>query len=185
VLTRFEGVSPAAVGWFILPFAAGNFLGPLLLGPLFDSIGRRPMIALTYGLAGALVILVGVLFCLGVLDAAEQTAGWSVVFFFASAAASAAYLTIGESFPLEMRALAIALFYAAGTAIGGIAGPALFDALIATGSRSEILEGYLLGGALMLAAAATELALGISAERRSLEDIAAPLSQAPPLAEYA
>lgn len=182
VLTRFEGVPSSDVGWFILPFAAGNFLGPLLLGPLFDSIGRRPMIAATYGLAGALVVLVGVLFRLGYLDAAEQTAGWTIVFFFASAAASAAYLTIGESFPLEMRALAIALFYAAGTAIGGIAGPALFGTLIATGSRAEILEGYLLGGGLMLMAAATELVLGIAAERRSLEDIAAPLSQAPPLA---
>ena len=182
VLTRFEGVPTASVGWFILPFAAGNFLGPLVLGPLFDSVGRKRMITLTYSAAGVLVILLGFLFRADSLDAAQQTLGWTIVFFFASAGASAAYLTIGESFPLEMRALAIALFYATGTAIGGIAGPALFGALIETGSRSEILFGYLLGGALMLAAAATELGLGIAAERRPLEEIAAPLSQLTPFA---
>jgi MFS family permease len=182
VLTHFEGVPADSIGWFILPFAAGNFLGPLLLGRFFDSWGRKPMIAASYALAGLLVIAVGILFRWHALDAVGQTAGWTVVFFFASAAASAAYLTIGESFPLEMRALSIALFYAAGTAIGGIAGPALFGALIATGSRNEILIGYLLGGSLMLAAAATELGLGIAAERRSLEDVAAPLSRLPPIA---
>ncbi|HEY3778369.1 MAG TPA: MFS transporter [Rhizomicrobium sp.] len=179
VLTRFDGVTADDVGWFILPFAVGNFLGPLLLGPLFDSWGRKPMIANTYALAGLLVIVVGVLLRWHALDAVQQTLGWTIVFFFASAGASAAYLTIGESFPLEMRALSIALFYAVGTAIGGIAGPALFGALIEAGSRNEILLGYFLGGALMLAAAATELALGISAERRSLENVAAPLSQLP------
>ena len=180
VLTRFEGVAPNAVGWFILPFALGNFLGPLLLGALFDTVGRKFMIAVTYALAGVLIIVLGFLFRAGSLDAVQQTLGWTVTFFFASAAASGAYLTVGESFPLEMRALAIALFYAAGTAIGGIAAPALLGALIETGSRSEVLLGYLLGGALMLAAAATELALGIAAEGRPLEEIAAPLSQLPP-----
>jgi MFS family permease len=134
----------------------------------------------TYALAGVLIIVLGFLFRAGALDAVQQTLGWTVTFFFASAAASGAYLTVGESFPLEMRALAIALFYAAGTAIGGIAAPALLGALIETGSRSEVLLGYLLGGALMLAAAATELALGIAAEGRPLEEIAAPLSQLPP-----
>jgi MFS family permease len=122
---------------------------------------------------------VGVLFRWGVLSAITQTAAWSVIFFFASAGASAAYLTVGESFPLEMRALAIALFYAFGTGIGGIIGPALFGALIATGARGEILLGYLIGGSLMLIASAVELMLGINAERRSLEEIAVPLSQVP------
>ncbi|MGH6887637.1 MAG: MFS transporter [Rhizomicrobium sp.] len=181
VLTRFDGVAADSIGWFILPFAAGNFLGPLLLGPVFDSWGRKPMIAGSYALAGLLVIAVGFMFRWHALDAVQQTVGWTVVFFFASAAASGAYLTIGESFPLEMRALSIALFYAAGTAIGGMAGPALFGVLIETGSRSEILFGYLLGGALMLAAAITELGLGVAAERRPLEDVTAPLSQLPPL----
>jgi MFS family permease len=180
VLTRFEGVAPNAVGWFILPFALGNFLGPLLLGALFDTVGRKLMIAVTYALAGLLIIVLGFLFQAGALDAVQQTLGWTVTFFFASAAASGAYLTVGESFPLEMRALAIALFYAAGTAIGGIAAPALLGALIETGSRSEVLLGYLLGGALMLVASVTELALGIAAERRPLEEIAAPLAQLPP-----
>ncbi|HEY2445672.1 MAG TPA: MFS transporter [Rhizomicrobium sp.] len=180
VLTRFDGVASSAVGWFILPFAAGNFLGPLILGPLFDSIGRRRMIAATYAMAGLLIFVLALLFRSAALDATAQTIGWTVTFFFASAAASAAYLTVGESFPLEMRALAIALFYAAGTAIGGVAGPALLGALIDTGSRGQVELGYLLGGALMLTAAATALALGIDAERRPLEEVAAPLSQLPP-----
>ena len=179
ILTRFYGVSPARIGWFILPFAVGNFLGPLLLGRLFDTIGRKPMIALTYGISGVLVIVAGVLFRAGALDATTQTATWTVIFFFASAGASAAYLTVGESFPLEMRALSIALFYAFGTAIGGIAGPALFGALIASGARGEILWGYLIGGSLMLSAAVVELMLGIPAERRALEEIALPLSHSP------
>jgi MFS family permease len=179
ILTRFYGVAPSSIGWFILPFALGNFLGPLLLGRLFDTLGRKPMITLTYGVSGALVIVAGILFRAGALDATTQTAAWTVIFFFASAGASAAYLTVGESFPLEMRALSIALFYALGTALGGIAGPALFGALIATGARSEILWGYLIGGSLMLSAAVVELILGIPAERRSLEEIAVPLSHRP------
>jgi MFS family permease len=176
ILTRYYHVAENAVGWFILPFAVGNFLGPLLLGPLFDTIGRKVMITLTYAVSGALVIVVGVLFRNGVFNAAEQTAAWSVIFFFASAGASAAYLTVGESFPLEARALTIAVFYAFGTAIGGVAGPAVFGALIDTGSRDDILWGYGLGGALMLLAATVELFLGLSSERRSLEDIAPPMS---------
>lgn len=176
VLTKFYRVSASDIGWFILPFAAGNFLGPLVLGPLFDSIGRKPMIAATYAVSGASVILLGFLFRAGLLDAAQQTLGWSFIFFFASAGASAAYLTVGESFPLEMRALAIALFYAFGTALGGIAGPAVFGVLIQTGTRGAILEGYVFGGVLMLSAAVVELILGVSAERRPLEEVAVPLS---------
>ncbi len=176
VLTTFYQVPAEQVGWFILPFAAGNFLGPLLLGRLFDTIGRKPMIAGTYALSGALMIVTGFLFEQGHLSAVEQTLAWSVIFFFASAAASSAYLTVGECFPLEMRAMAIAVFYAFGTAVGGIAAPALFGALIETGSRTEVLWGYVFGGALMLLAAVTELLLGVAAERRPLEEVARPLS---------
>jgi MFS family permease len=176
VLTRFFDVPADRVGLYILPFALGNFAGPMLLGPLFDTLGRKPMIAATYALAGALLALSGALFVAGLLDARTQTLLWTIVFFFASAAASAAYLTVGESFPLELRALAIALFYAFGTLIGGVGGPALFGALIARGGRGDILIGYLLGAALMLVAAAVELKLGVAAERRPLEEVAVPLS---------
>ncbi len=175
ILTKFYGIPSAEVGWFILPFALGNFLGPLLLGRFFDTIGRKVMITATYAIAGVLLIITGVLFERGVLSAAEQTAAWTVIFFFASAAASSAYLTVSESFPLEARAMGIAIFYAAGTAIGGIAGPALFGALIDSGERSEILWGYVLGGVLMLVAAATEMVLGLNSERKPLEDVARPL----------
>ena len=179
ILTRFYGVPVAAVGWFLLPFALGNVLGPLLLGPLFDSLGRKPMIAVSYGLAGILLCITGWMFQQGMLDAVQQTIAWSVIFFFASAGASAAYLTVGECFPLEIRAMSIALFYAIGTGVGGVAGPAVFGALIGQGSRTGILGGYLFGGALMLLAAVTELVLGVKAERRGLEAVAPPLSSAP------
>ena len=125
VLTDFFGIASNQVGWYLLPFAAGNFLGPLLLGRLFDTLGRRAMITLTYGVSGVLLALSGYLFAIGVLSAQTQTIAWMVIFFFASPAASAAYLTVSETFPLEVRALAIALFYAVGTGIGGVAGPAL------------------------------------------------------------
>lgn len=123
ILTTFYKVSADSVGLFILPFAAGNFLGPLLLGRLFDTIGRRPMITGTYAISGILMAITGYLFAAGGLSASAQTAAWTVIFFFASAAASSAYLTVGESFPLEVRAVAIALFYAFGTALGGVIGP--------------------------------------------------------------
>jgi MFS family permease len=176
VLGRFFGVPDARIGLYILPFAVGNFLGPLLLGRLFDVIGRRPMIASTYAASGLLLAATAILFVNGQLSAVGQTAAWSVVFFFASAAASSAYLTVGESFPLEMRALSIALFYALGTALGGIVGPWLFGTLIGSGERRAIAGGYALGAALMLIAAAVTLRLGVAAERRSLEDVATPLS---------
>jgi MFS family permease len=136
------------------------------------------MITLTYALSGVLMAVTGWLFTIGVLDAVQQTMAWTAIFFVASAAASSAYLTVGESFPLEMRAIAIALFYAFGTGIGGVAGPALFGALIDTGSRLSIFWGYLLGGVLMLIAAGVAALLAVNAERRSLEDIARPLSAA-------
>jgi MFS family permease len=176
VLTDFYGIASNQVGWYILPFAAGNFLGPLLLGRLFDTLGRRAMITLTYGVSGVLLALSGYLFAIGVLSAQTQTVAWMVIFFFASPAASSAYLTVSETFPLEVRALAIALFYAVGTGIGGVAGPALFGALIDTGSRSSVFAGYLLGSGLMVAAAAVAWRYCISAERRTLESVARPLA---------
>jgi MFS family permease len=176
VLTDFYGIHAAAVGWYILPFAAGNFLGPLLLGRLFDVIGRRAMIAFTYIASGVLLLGSGYLFEQGVLSAAQQTLCWTVIFFFASAAASSAYLTVSETFPLEIRALAIALFYAVGTAVGGMAGPWLFGALIDTGSRASLFGGYLLGAALMIAAGVIAALYAVAAERRPLEDVARPLA---------
>jgi MFS family permease len=178
ILKQFYAVPSSDIGWFMLPFAAGNFLGPLVLGKLFDTLGRRLMITVTYALSGVLMALTGWLFALGWLDATQQTAAWTVIFFVASAAASSAYLTVGESFPLEMRAIAIALFYAFGTGVGGVAGPVLFGALIDTGERYSILWGYLLGGGLMVGAAVVAAFLAVPAERRPLEDIAPPLSSA-------
>jgi MFS family permease len=179
VLSRFYGVPAASIGWYILPFALGNFLGPLLLGPFFDRVGRKPMIASTYAISGVLLAIVGYLFRQGQLDAAALTACWTGIFFFASAAASAAYLTVSESFPLETRALAIALFYAVGTATGGVISPWLFGMLVGSGERSALFAGYLLGAALMVAAALTELAIGVRAERQPLESVARPLSALP------
>ncbi|HEV8679013.1 MAG TPA: MFS transporter [Stellaceae bacterium] len=176
VLTRFYAVPSADIGWYILPFALGNFLGPLVLGPLFDTLGRKPMIAATYALSGVLLAAVGWLFRENLVDAATLTLCWSVIFFFASAAASAAYLTVSESFPLEARALAIALFYAVGTGIGGVAAPWLFGLLIGSGERSAVFVGYLIGAGLMIGAALVELAIGVKAERQPLESVARPLS---------
>jgi MFS family permease len=176
VLTDFYGIDAAKVGWYILPFALGNVLGPIILGRFFDTWGRRPMIALTYTASGVLLALTGWMFAEGFLTAQTQTLCWMVIFFFASAAASSAYLTVAETFPLELRAMAIAVFYAIGTGIGGVIGPALFGALIETGSRWSLFGGYLLGAVLMILAAGVMLAFGIAAERRSLEEISRPLS---------
>jgi MFS family permease len=176
ILTDFFGIPASHVGWYILPFAAGNFLGPLLLGRLFDTLGRRVMIASTYGISGVLLALSGYLFSIGALSAQSQTIAWMVIFFFASPAASAAYLTVSETFPLEVRALAIALFYAVGTGIGGVIGPALFGALIDTGSRTSVFAGYLFGSVLMIAAAAVAWRYCVAAERRPLESVAKPLA---------
>jgi MFS family permease len=176
VLTDFYGVPGDHIGWYLLPFAAGNFLGPVLLGRLFDSIGRRQMITFTYAISGVLLAAVGYLFARGTLDAAQQTAAWMVIFFFASAAASSAYLTVSETFPLEVRALAIAFFYAIGTGIGGVGGPWLFGRLIDSGSRWSIFGGYLFGCALVLAAAVIVARWGVAAERKSLEAVSRPLA---------
>jgi len=179
ILTKFYAVPAGKVGWFILPFALGNVAGPLILGRLFDTLGRKTMIAATYGLAGALLCLTGWMFAKNLLTAESQTLAWMAIFFFASAAASAAYLTVGELFPLEIRAVSISLFYAFGTLLGGFAAPWLFGALIDTGERAQVFRGYLLGGGLMLLAAVVELWLGVRAERRPLEEVARPLSLAP------
>jgi MFS family permease len=175
ILTDFYGVPAERVGWYILPFAAGNFSGPLVLGRLFDTIGRKFMIGMTYAVSGLLLAGTGYLFSRGFMTAETQTIAWMVIFFFASAAASSAYLTVSETFPLEIRALAIAFFYAIGTGIGGVAGPWLFGALIDTGSRSSVAGGYLLGSGLMIAAAVIEWRWGIAAERKSLESVSRPL----------
>lgn len=178
VLTDFYGIAAKDVGWYILPFAAGNVLGPLLLGRLFDTVGRKPMIAFTYILSGLLLTVTGILFQQDILTSTTQTAAWMVVFFFASAAASSAYLTVSETFPLEIRALAIATFYAVGTGIGGVVAPLLFGFLIDSGSRDQVLIGYLIGAALMIAAGAIQAKFGVAAERKTLEDVARPLSAA-------
>lgn len=176
VLTTFFGVSSQSVGWYILPLAVGNFLGPLLLGRLFDVVGRRTMITISYVGSGVLLAGTAWLFAGDHLDATTLTLCWSVVFFFASAGASAAYLTVSEVFPMETRAMAIAFFYALGTGLGGIIGPTLFGNLIGSGSLAPVAWGYVLGAVLMAAAGLVELALGVDAEQKSLEDIAAPLS---------
>ncbi|HEX9466023.1 MAG TPA: MFS transporter [Alphaproteobacteria bacterium] len=176
ILAKFYNVPSGEIGWFMLPFAVGNFLGPLVLGHFFDSVGRKTMITATYALAGGLMLVVGWMFEQNMLGPVGQTAMWLVIFFFASAAASSAYMTVAEAFPLELRAIAIAVFYSFGTGLGGMIGPALFGALIDTGSRQEIFWGYALGGILMIGAALVELRFGIAAERRSLEDVCQPLS---------
>lgn len=178
ILIDFYGVSASGVGWYVLPFAAGNFLGPLLLGRLFDTLGRRPMITFTYAVSGILLAGFGYLFKQNMISAQTQTMAWTLVFFFASAAASSAYLTVSETFPLEIRALTIAFFYAIGTGIGGVAGPWIFGALIDSGSRASVYSGYLAGAVLMVAAAAIQWRYGIAAERKSLEQVARPLASA-------
>jgi len=176
ILTDFYSVPSDAVGWYILPFAAGNFLGPVLIGRLFDTTGRRPMIAFTYIVSGLLLAGTGWLFAHDLIDARSQTLCWMTIFFFASAAASSAYLTVSETFPLEIRALAIAFFYAVGTGVGGIIGPWLFGALIDTGSRMSVFGGYLLGAALMVLAGLVAWRWGVAAERKPLEAVARPLT---------
>jgi len=175
VLTRFYGVSETSVALYIFPFALGNVLGPFLLGPLFDSLGRRRMIALTYVLTGVGLAFTGWAFMQGWLTALTQALCWSGVFFLASAAASSAYLTVSEVFPLEMRALAISIFYAVGTGTGGFVAPALFGWLIQGGSRSAVAAGYAVGAALAVLAGVLAFRFGVDAERKSLEEVAAPL----------
>jgi MFS family permease len=172
VLGRFYGVHADDIGLYLLPFAFGNLLGPFALGPLFDRFGRRVMIASTYIVTGVLLALSGCAFAADIVTSTQLTVLWCLVFFVASAAASSAYLTVSELFPVELRGMAIAIFYAIGTGAGGVAAPALFGSLVGTGSRTGVLEGYLFGAGLMVLAGIVAAFLALPAERRSLEDIA-------------
>ena len=178
ILSRFYQVPEQRIGFYLLPLALGNFCGPLLLGTLFDTVGRRKMIGGTFAISGLLLFLTALLFGAGLMSETTQTAAWIAIFFFASAAASSAYLTASEIFPLETRALAISVFYALGTAIGGSVSPLLFGWLIETGSSWMVSLGYAVSALLLVVAAVTEWKLGIDAEGRSLESIARPLSTA-------
>jgi MFS family permease len=173
VLTDFFGVSAKTAPLYLIPFAVGNFFGPLLLGPLFDTLGRRVMIPFTYIISGLLLIATGELFVHDVLTQTTMTIAWCVIFFFASAGASSAYLSVSELFPLEARAMAISLFYAFGTGLAAFA-PTLFGALIQSASRTNVNYGYLIGAGLMLAAGIIAIFLAVPAERRALEDLASP-----------
>jgi MFS family permease len=175
VLTKLLGVPDDIAPWSLVPIAIGNFLGPLLLGRFFDSVGRKVMITTSYVGSGVLLVATAILFDAGALDAVWLTVCWVVVFFFASAGASAAYLTVSEIFPMETRAMAIAFFYAVGTGLGGIIGPILFGQFVEQGIHSVAI-GYYIGAGLMIAAGLVELFLGVEAAKRSLEDIAPPLS---------
>ncbi len=175
VLTRFYNIPSSSVGLYLIPFAIGNFFGPLLLGRLFDTIGRRPMISFTYIVPGILLTITGWLFVQGTLNAVTQTICWSIIFFFASAGASSAYLTVSEVLPLEIRAQAIALFYAIGTGASAVA-PLLFGVFIQSGKPVNVFYGYLIGAVVMAAAGVIEIFFGVDAERQSLENVAQPLS---------
>jgi MFS family permease len=176
VLINFYGVSSRKVPLYGLAFSIGNLLGPLILGPLFDTLGRKKMIAGTYLLSGSLLAVSAVLFQNGSLDATTQTLMWVVIFFFASAGASAAYLTVSETWPIEIRAEAIAVFFAIG-AIFGALGPLLYGALIGDGSSTTgLFIGYLIGAGIMIIGGVVEVAIGIDAEGKSLETVTKPLT---------
>ena len=178
LLTKYYAVTSSDVGLYLLPFAAGNFLGPLLLGRLFDTVGRKVMISFTYGIAGVLLAVTGYLFWINALTLSTQMLLWSLMFFFASAGASAAYLTVSEIFPMEIRAMAIAFFFIVAQG-AGIAAPWLYGMMIET-SAASVFYGYLLGGGMMLLGAVLELWLGVKAEGQSLEHLAPPLSMRTP-----
>jgi MFS family permease len=179
VLTQFFKVPSPRISTYILPLTLGNFIGPVILGRFFDSLGRKKMITATYGFAGLLLIGSALMFRNNQVGAFGQDMWFTAIFFVASSAASSAYLTVSEIFPLEIRAFAISIFYAIGTLAGGVGAPMLFAKLISSGSRSELFWGYMLGAALMLLGAAAELTLGVKAERQSLESISAPLQASP------
>ena len=176
ILEKFFDVPTGNTGYYFAVIAFGNFLGPLLLGRLFDTVGRRTMIAGTYILSGLLLFGTAWLFDRGSLDATTMTACWCVVLFFASAGASSAYLTVSEIFPMETRAMAIAFFYAIGTAAGGISGPLIFAELTESGVVGDAVLAFCIGAALMVLAGLVALFFAVAAEGRSLEDIATPLS---------
>ena len=176
ILTTFFGVATGQTGYYFAVIAVGNFLGPFLLGPLFDTVGRRTMIAGTYILSAVLLFVTAHLFHAGALDATTMTMCWCVVLFFASTGASSAYLTVSEVFPMETRAMAISFFYAVGTAAGGIAGPLVFSSLTESGQVGDVVLAFCIGATLMLAGGIIAAFLAVDAEQRSLEDIARPLT---------
>jgi MFS family permease len=182
VLVQFYGVSATSVPLYGLAFAVGNLIGPLVLGPLFDSVGRKPMISGTYLLSGALLAVSAWLFNEGDLTARSQTLIWVVIFFFASAGASAAYLTVSETWPIEIRAEAIAVFFAIAQIVGAF-GPAFYGALIGDGtSTTGLFIGYLVGAGIMMLGGVVELVFGINAEGKSLESVTKPLTSTEPVA---
>jgi MFS family permease len=179
VLTRFYGVHATAAPLYLIAFAVGNLVGPLTLGHLFDTIGRRKMIAGTYLLSGVLLAITAVMFNAGILNAITQTVAWCIIFFFASAGASAAYLTVSEVFPLEVRAQAIAVFFAIAQCFGAI-GPVFYGYLIGNGhDPGKLFIGYLIGAGVMVVGGLVEVFLGVDAEGKSLEHVATPLSAVP------
>ncbi|MGW5661830.1 MFS transporter [Streptomyces sp. NPDC003758] len=178
ILTKFFDVPADHTGYYFAVIAIGNFMGPLLLGKLFDTVGRRVMISSTYLISGVLLFGTAWLFGQGSLSAGTLTACWCAVLFFASAGASSAYLTVSEVFPMETRAMSIAFFYAIGTAAGGISGPILFADLTGTGKVADTVLAFQIGAAVMCAAGLVAALLAVRAERRSLEDIARPLTAA-------
>jgi MFS family permease len=178
VVKRFFHISDDDLPLHLLPFALGSFLGPIVLGRLFDKIGRKPMIIATYGIAGLMLAAVCYPFAHGMLTAKTLGICFTVIFFVASSAASAAYLTVSEIFPLEIRAFAIAIFYAIGTMLGGVGAPILFGFLIASGSKAQVSLGYALGATLMLLGALCEGFLGVEAAGKSLESVSKPLQSA-------
>jgi MFS family permease len=180
ILVNFFDVSSGSTGYFFAAIAFGNFLGPLLLGRLFDTVGRRKMISGTYILSGLLLFVTAWVFDNGWLNATTMTLCWGVVLFFASAGASSAYLTVSEVFPMETRAMAIAFFYAIGTAAGGISGPLLFSSLTSTGNVGDAVLAFCIGASLMVLAGLVAVVFAVAAEGKSLEDIATPLSARKP-----
>jgi MFS family permease len=176
LISTYFKVAPSNVPYYLAVFAVGNLFGPLVLGRLFDTVGRKPMISGTYLLSGALLVVLAILFAGKSLTAVSLVIGLTIIFFFASAGVSAAYLTVSEIFPMETRALCIAVFYAVGTGIGGITGPLVFQALIKTGSYGKAELALILGGVMMIIGGIAELIFGIRAERQSLENIAKPLT---------
>src|SRR5258708_4023497 len=177
VLANFYHITSDRIGYYFFPFALGNLLGPLTIGHLFDTVGRRKMILFTYGVSAIMLAISAVLFHQGLLDATSPTIFWCLIFFLASAGASSAYLTVSEIFPLELRGQAIAFFFAISQLAGGVAAPALFGALIGSGKDPGPLTiGYLFGAVVMLAGGLIAWFFGVNAERKSLEDVAAPLS---------
>ncbi len=179
VLSHFYHIAADHIGYFFIPFAVGNLIGPLLLGGLFDTIGRRKMITFTYCISGILLAISGALFDAGVLSAVTQTIFWCVIFFFASAGASSAYLTVSEIFPLELRGQAISFFFAIAQLVGGVGAPLLFASLIGSGHNPGPLTlGYYVGAGVMFGGGVIAWFFAVNAERTSLEDVAQPLSVA-------